>query len=788
MSKLHLIGNAHIDPVWLWRWQDGFAEILATFRSALDRMKDFPDFRFTSACAVYYEWVEKADPEMFEEIRERVREGRWSIVGGWFLQPDCNTPCGESFARHALISQRYFEEKFGVTARTGYNVDSFGHNAMLPQILKRSGMDRYVFMRPGPHEKDIKDDVFDWESPDGSRVRTFRIINCYCEKTPEAMEKVKARADETGVDLMGFYGVGNHGGGPTVRLIREIKERNIPDTVWSVPDDYFDSINDRTLPVVKDELQHHARGCYSTMTTLRKANRRCENALLAAETLSVMADHLTGRDDYPVEKLRKAWKNVLFNQFHDIMGGCAVRSAYDDAAYLHGEVMSITEQAINLALTRIARKIDTLRGETLPSTKEPANWKLWQHERLGTPILVANPHAWEVTQTVAVAPAVSRVTDPEGNDLPFQLVRGEQTNGSDKYAAAFSVTVPPLGYAVCRVWHEAKPETVFPDVLKADGRTLENDCLALELDPVTGDLCRLTDRRTGKVLIDRPAAAVLLDETDCDTWAHGRTSLGPLCGRFEGASFSLIETGPLRATLRSVTKYGGSSLIRDFTLTRGSDSVEVRLTVDFHEKHRTLKLALPTDGSAVTAAIPYGSIIRPQNTGEEPCGLWLTCGALGFTSDFACGYDSEGGMLRPTVLRSAIFNDHFGRRDEFCEYMEQGVGVFRYALFPASSNSDAYHRALAFNSPLRTLTDSFHAGTLPETNRLITGETGSAVVTALKRGEDGENIIRFFEADGIPCHVSVSPLGGQIDAGVSHHQIRTFRCDGTELDLVEKPV
>ena len=148
MSKLHLVGNAHIDPVWLWRWQEGFSEILSTFRSALDRMNDFPDFKFTCACSSYYRWVESVDPQMFAEIKQRVEEGRWSIVGGWYLQPDCNIPDGESFARHGLVAQRYFMEKFGVTAKTGYNVDSFGHNAALPKILKGCGMENYVFMRP----------------------------------------------------------------------------------------------------------------------------------------------------------------------------------------------------------------------------------------------------------------------------------------------------------------------------------------------------------------------------------------------------------------------------------------------------------------------------------------------------------------------------------------------------------------------------------------------------------------------------------------------------------------
>jgi alpha-mannosidase len=136
-KKLHMIGNAHLDPVWLWQWQEGFREVKSTFRSALDRLDEYEDFLFTSSSAAFYEWVEKSDPGMFGEIRARVAEGRWQIVGGWWIQPDCNIPGGESFVRQALYGQRYFREKFGVTARVGYNVDSFGHHGMLPQERAR---------------------------------------------------------------------------------------------------------------------------------------------------------------------------------------------------------------------------------------------------------------------------------------------------------------------------------------------------------------------------------------------------------------------------------------------------------------------------------------------------------------------------------------------------------------------------------------------------------------------------------------------------------------------------
>jgi alpha-mannosidase len=172
--------------------------------------------------------VEENCPEMFEEIRRRVAEGRWVPVNGWWVQPDCNIPCGESFARHALYSQRYFLEKFSVLCDTGYNVDSFGHSGMLPQILKKSGMSHYVFMRPDDSEKPGVPNVFLWESPDGSSVLTYKIPFGYNLSDPSLLgDKVRyisELGEAQGTDMMLFYGVGNHGGGPTIAMLNQIGE------------------------------------------------------------------------------------------------------------------------------------------------------------------------------------------------------------------------------------------------------------------------------------------------------------------------------------------------------------------------------------------------------------------------------------------------------------------------------------------------------------------------------------------------------------------------------------
>jgi alpha-mannosidase len=165
---LHMIGNAHLDPVWLWPWQEGYQEARATFWSAIQRMEEYPDFVFTCDQIVLLSWVEESDPELFEQIKRRVAEGRWVNVGGWWVEPDNNMPMGESFVRQGLYGQRYLESRFGKPSTVGMNVDPFGHNAMLPQILRGQGMDSYTFLRPGPHESDLAPSLFWWEAPDGA--------------------------------------------------------------------------------------------------------------------------------------------------------------------------------------------------------------------------------------------------------------------------------------------------------------------------------------------------------------------------------------------------------------------------------------------------------------------------------------------------------------------------------------------------------------------------------------------------------------------------------------------
>ena len=791
MADVYMIGNAHLDPVWLWRWQDGFSEILATYRSALDRLYEFPETKFTSACAAYYQWIEKMAPDMFAEIQQMVKQGRWEIVGGWFLQPDCNIPSGESFMRHTLISQRYFKEKFGVTATTGYNVDSFGHNAGIPKILRAGGMENYVFMRPSLAEQERTESVFWWESDDGSRVAAFRIPIRYNlnAKSLHQLDQIIDKANMENRDMMAFYGVGNHGGGPTIRMLHTFNEMKRKELRYATVGAYFDKVRNAELPTLQGELQHHARGCYSAETSIKKGNRKCEENLIAAERFCLMANKLTGAK-YPEKKLNKAWKNVLFNQFHDIMGGCCVKTAYEDASYLHGETMSITEQEINAAMQNIAWHIDTLQGETLPSYKydlhDKGQWAIWEHEVLGTPVVVFNVHPWPVRQTVQVYAYASRMTDDKGEEIPFQLVRGEHTDGADKINTAFVAEVPAMGYAVYRLFTEKESGEVFHSELTATETTLENSLISIELDRTTGDICKLYDKKAGKYLINQPCKAILLDETACDTWAHDKKYLGEKCAEFAAFKFEMTELGPVRASIRVTSACENSTIQRTYTVTAGSDQVQVNAKIDFHEKHRVLKFTFPMAEETVTAQIPFGTVTRQGYTGEEPCQKWFASGNLCVANDCKYGYDTCDGQMRLTVLRSAIYADHFAQRDEFNEYMEQGIHEFAYSLYPHRSNSESERKAAQLNFGLRRVMGSFHKGNLPETNSCISCDSDNIVISAVKQGEDGKgSILRLYEINGKDSTAQITLFDKNISVSVSHNSLRTVSEDGDALDAME---
>jgi alpha-mannosidase len=779
MKKVHLIGNAHLDPVWLWRWQEGYAEVKATFRSALDRMNEFPDYKFTSACAAYYEWIKESDPDMFDEIAERVKEGRWCITGGWYIQPDCNIPSGESFARHALISQRFFKDNFGVTANTGYNVDSFGHNGALPKILMSSGMKNYVFMRPGPHEKDLPDSLFTWEAADGSQVTAYRIPIQYNFTLGifDNFEKVASMASEH--EMMAFYGVGNHGGGPTVKLLEKMENELDDRFIYSTPNEYFDAVDKEGLPIVKDDLQFHAKGCYSACSLIKKLNRKSEVDAVEAERYLSLSRYLAD-NPYPSEELNRTWKNILFNQFHDIMGGCSIREAYDDAAIAHGEAQSICERNINHACQQISWSIDTSRGKDVtPDRREWAG--KWFADDLGTPIVVFNPHPWEIDAFVRLTENATTVTDESDEELPIQTVRASRTNGGDKWATGFIAHLPALGYKLYRTYHGDRKE--YENKFIVTENSAENSKIKIAFDKDSGELCSFYDKVRKCELLSEKTRTTLIDDTHCDTWAHGIKQFQDVAAELTTGRVELMESGPVRVMFRAYTEGENTVVRRDYYMTADSDVVEVKTQVMFREHHRMLKFRIPTavKNPKIKCEIPFGSIERENNGDENVCHRWFCAEdknghGIAVLNDCKYSFDAKDGMLSLTVLRGAIYADHYAgeNRDSFCEYQDQGLNEFTYAITPHISVSSTQKKAEELNMKPFFVSETFHCGELPTEFEGIHVSKENIIVTALKKHEDsGAYILRAYECEGKDTDCKITLFGRKFPLHFGHDEVKT---------------
>ena len=794
-DKLHMIGHGHIDPVWLWVWQEGYHEVHATFQSALERMREFDDFTFTSSSAAFYAWAEEMDPPMFAEIQQRVAEGRWHFTGGWWIEPDCNIPCGESFVRQGLYGQRFFQEKFGRKASEGFNPDSFGHHAVLPQILNKQGLSRYVFMRPGPHEKDLPGPLFWWQAADGSRVLCFRIIRSYNDWEGDIMPQIDAARQHLQAplhDLMCFYGVGNHGGGPTIANIEQIhryqQDESLPQLVFSSPHEFFEALDFdlSSLPVVRDDLQHHASGCYAAHSGVKQWNRQAENALMVAEKWSAMANAVLGTP-YPREEFSHAWKLVLFNQFHDIMAGTSLKEAYDDAERSYGEAINIAQRALNRAL-------------------QAFTWQIGLAHEEATPVVVFNPHTWQATlpAEVEVHNSGGEVTllDAQGNEVPVQRVQPHPTLDW-AMRLQFLADLPPLGYQVYRVHQKEGTRTKLPQ--PALRTTFENEWLRLCFDEQTGLIVSLYDKRSQREVFSAPTANAVVIDDPSDTWSHGVFRFDRQVGSFALASMRMLTDGAVQATLRVESEYGRSRLIQDFTVYKDLPRIDVAVQVDWHEQFKLLKLLFPVNVEEATATyeVPYGHIVRPCDGLEEAGQRWVDVSGEGlgvsFLNDGKYSFSVDDNVFGLTVLRSPIYAHHdptVPDMDAVYDFIDQGQQFFQYSILPHQGDwrkAGTLRAAAEINQAAIVLKTTGHEGPLPTAAAMLGDLPPAVEISVIKQAEQGEGLIlRLVETHGEALNFDLTLPVWQIKVSVvmKPYEIKTLKAmpDGTvgEVNLLEE--
>lgn len=791
--KLHMIGTTHFDPVWFWTWDEAMASIRATFRSALDRMEEEPDFIYSFSCPPVFEWIKKVDKAMFKEIKLKIKEGNWHLVEGWWLQPDCNTPSGESLVRQGLYGQRYLKENFGVMSKGAFNTDSFGHNLMLPQILKKSGIDYYVFGRPSEGEKSLPGPLFRWKSPDGSSVLAYRSggegANQYSFTVDKDAYAIKDQFDKYNHDLMMIYGVSNHGGAPTKRSIKQIHslikdEEKGFDVQFSDIDTFFKEQEDKILPLVVNELQVNFFGPFSDFSEIKINNRIGEYVLLNAEKASLLNKYIEGVT-YPKEELSNSWKDLLFNQFHDILGGTCVKNAYFDARNLHGRVLQSGKELLNYSLQSIIKNINT--------------------DHKGFPLVVWNLNCFEVNTHIEGElqwawefewyKGPLKITDFQGNIYKCQLIREKCVLPGFRSRFVFNADIPALGYKTFFIHLEDQPDEL-KIITKADDYRIENHRYRIDICHETGGIKELYNKVSNKVILRQSAVPTVLKDIG-DTWAFDVKSYGDKLGNFKLVSSRLIENGPVRSVIRTKAEFNNSFIEQDIILYMDTDIIEGHFKVFWKEKNAVLKLKFDTvmNNPDLTAAIPYGHIKRSCDGKEMPFGEWidLSEGNLGVSiiSNSIFAYDAIDNSIGLTILRSPIyahlaFQDTLHKEEEN-EYMEQGVreGSWRVDIHKGDwIQSQIPQKAILFNNPVITIDEGNHKGTLSCDNSYGQFQSKSSIVTVLKEAEDSEDIIlRLYEYAGVKeeMHIKLEHLSYERSVEVNPFEIKTLLINKDDL-------
>jgi alpha-mannosidase len=758
--SVRAVANSHIDMAWLWPWTETVEVVRNTFGTVLQLMRQYPGFIYAQSAAQDYVWMEEKYPELFKEIQRRVKEGRWEIVGGMWVEPDLNMPSGESLVRQLLVGTRYFQQKFGVEVRIGWNPDSFGYNWQLPQIYKRSGLDYFITQKMSWNDTTkIPYKLFWWESPDGSRILTYFPHDYVNEIDPVRISQdVAEYVPKTGLpEILHLYGIGDHGGGPTRTMLDsatrwQSRPNSFPKLTFSTAQSFFDdvekSLAQLKIPVWNNELyfQYH-RGVMTTQSETKKRIRQSEELLLNAEKFSSLA--MLDGQPYAQEELQNDWKKVLFDQFHDIMPGSGIAINYVDAARDLGVVGLSGNKILSGSLKTLAARVNT-EGE-------------------GVPVVLFNPLGWartDVTEAEAQFPSSLapqsgiEVRDSDGTVLPSSVLSRDDTTHTVKIRF-LAKSVPGMGYAVLHLIPVASAASAGA-TLKASAEGMENEFVSLKVDPKTGCITSLLNKHDSQEALAPGACGNLLQTfvdkpKEYDAWNIDANFEDQKWDLMDAEEVKLIENTPVRAVIRVRKKFQNSTFVQDICMYPGVPRVDVNMQADWHEKHILLKVAFPVSAQSnfATYEIPYGNIQRPttRNTPEEkamfevPALRWgdLSDSSHGFSLLNASkyGYDAKGNVIRLSLLRSPAWPD---------PHADEGFHKFTYALYPHSGDwktAETERRGFELNFPLIPVTTQPHQGVLPASHSLVQIEPGNVILTAVKKAEESDALVfRFFEFEG----------------------------------------
>ena len=830
-KTIHLIANAHLDPVWLWDWREGLVEGVATSRAILDIMDRDPALTFIRGEASIYDYIERHDRRTFARIAKRVQEGRWEVVGGTWVQSDHNLTGTEAQLRQFTRSMAYFKSRFGVAPRVAWSADSFGHPAGLPEILTHAGIDGFVYVRPQEHMSEIKSPAFWWDSPTGARVLAYRMptggAGTERDSVTRTLDHVFGQMQQSALKNWGFgYGLGNHGGLPSERQVADIFAwaARHPDinVVHSGLHALLDAIRAepaaRALPVHRGEVNFTLRGCYASVQKFKSAYRRAEADLAAAERTDVAI--AVGIGQTPA-KFGPLWDDVAFNSFHDILPGTSIERAYEDQlAWIGGTWHQAIAQR-HEALARLAARMDTsvkqVTGD-VPNAVPLLVWNPLPHAVTAHVEVSVNPDfrpVWSYTDRVPELPMEMRASD--GRALPFQTLVNEDTflpNITVRTRALVRLELPPLGWELLTFGYvEGAERPRPPSTVRADGPgAIDNGIWRVEAD-AGGTGIRLL--RQGKTVFAAGGMRFITVEDPYGSWGGMGEERESFTAWRERAAWTIeqvrvIESGPERATLWVKMIGGKSSIGLSLSVASGRDAVDAKLRLLLDERSARVRLIMPA-GDQAEFEVPGGSIRRAP-CGEVPGGRWVRMisenGAetFGFASAQLASFACEDGALVATIARASRYADSLTiGPDEQPWLPAVDRGELRFDLLFTHGNPDLPRLARELVSPPvveMVAAKPARRGLLPRSGSLVGLAPTTLALLALKRAEDGKGLVlRVQEISGTATVATLTIGGKNVALGrVDAHAIRSWRlttrgttwqavpCDALELPLKAKTI
>lgn len=704
-KTLFLVCNAHLDLVWQWEWHESLAEALSTFRIAASFCETYDGFIFNHNEAKLYQWIEEYDPELFYKIQKLVQEGKWHIMGGWYLQPDCVMSSGESILRQIEKGSNYFKEKFGYCPQTAINVDSFGHDRGLVQLLLKCGYTSYLVGRPSIETCKAPGNDFLWEGYDGSRIPVHLAAEGYNSGLGKVEKKLEYYRRQEGTDnaVLALWGIGNHGGGPSredldrISLLQEQWKKEGILLKHSTPEMYFDAVSESVLPLFKEEIGPSMVGCYTSQVRIKQMHRLLENMLYQTEKLLSVAQLYTGASgDW--NALDQAEETLLFNEFHDILPGTSVQCAEEAALRDMGGAIALLEKQRTWAFIQLCRQTREAEPGIIP-------------------IFACNPHPWPVKTAIECEFQLqdqgwdNTYTDfeveYEGNIIPSQLEKEGSSIPLDwRKRLVFMAEIPPFTmaslYARPKVLtHRPKLPNTEETIIRMAG-TLGN----LSVNKETGLIESYMFK--GKPLLLPGAGRLLVISDNEDPWGMTVSSFPNIEGEFKLASeeqagyicglkektepVRIIEHGEVRTVIEALFVYKRSAAIMHYKFEPLTNRLDLELRLQWNEPNHMVKLSLPSpweDGECWGQKM-LGRSRLYENRYENVSQKWLSvCGndlALTVLNRGSHGSSFENGELRLTLLRSPAYTAHpiddrpILPQDRFLPRIDIGERLFQFSI------------------------------------------------------------------------------------------------------------